>query len=139
MKIFRSSREIPVPAARIFEAFRNPEQLARWWGPNGFTNTFKLFEFTDGGKWSFVMHGPDGTDYPNESLFREIIADEQIVIRHNCPPYFTLTVRISPSANGSFVAWEQEFDDEAVAKQVASIVAPANEQNLDRLTAVVCD
>lgn len=137
MKTFQSSRKIQAQPEQIFAAFANQDQLAKWWGPNGFTNTFNLFEFTKGGKWSFVMHGPDGTDYPNESIFREIIPNELIVIRHDCQPYFTLSVRISPSGNGSLIEWQQEFDDETVAEQVAPIVAPANEQNLDRLTAVV--
>jgi uncharacterized protein YndB with AHSA1/START domain len=42
--------------------------LSRWWGPAGFTNTFEVCEFKKGGRWSFVMHGPDGRNYPNESV-----------------------------------------------------------------------
>jgi uncharacterized protein YndB with AHSA1/START domain len=45
---------------------------AQWWGPEGFANTFAQFEFKPGGRWVFVMHGPNGANYPNESVFREI-------------------------------------------------------------------
>ena len=138
MKTFTTSREIPASKETIFAAFKNPEILAKWWGPAGFTNTFSQFEFRKGGKWVFVMHGPDGKNYPNESVFEEIIQDEKIVIRHIVQPIFTLTVRISEAENGSVVHWEQEFDNEEVAKNVAQIVIPSNEQNLDRLTVVVC-
>ena len=40
--------------------------------PAGFTNTFDVCEFRSGGRWSFVMHGPDGRNYPNEKMIAEI-------------------------------------------------------------------
>lgn len=137
MTTFKTSREIPALPEIIFAAFVNPERLARWWGPSGFTNTFNQFQFTPGGTWSFVMHGPDGTNYPNESVFAEIVPNEKVVIRHHSQPNFTLTVRISQSGEGSIVYWNQEFDNDEVAQKVAHIVEPSNEQNLDRLVAEV--
>lgn len=137
MKTFQTSRTINASPELLFDAIARPERLAKWWGPNGFTNTFSRFEFKPGGKWSFIMHGPDGTDYPNESEFVEIIPNERVVIRHACHPFFTLSILIEESANGSVLHWIQEFDSEDVAKRIASVVIPANEQNLDRLTAEV--
>jgi uncharacterized protein YndB with AHSA1/START domain len=138
MKAFKTSREIPVSPAHIFAAISNPERLAKWWGPAGFSNTFNQFQFKPGGKWSFVMHGPDGANYPNESEFIEIIPDQKVVIRHHSQPYFTLTIKLSNLATGSTLHWIQEFDNDEVAKNVAHIVEPSNEQNLDRLTEEVC-
>jgi uncharacterized protein YndB with AHSA1/START domain len=137
MKTFKTSRQISVSPQSIFSAISNPERLAKWWGPNGFTNTFNGFQFTVGGKWSFVMHGPDGVNYPNENEFVDIVPNEKVVIRHHSQPYFTLTVTITSSAKGSMVNWNQEFDDAEVAKNIAHIIVPSNEQNLDRLTAEV--
>jgi hypothetical protein len=139
MKTFQTSREFNCTPEAIFAAIANPESLARWWGPNGFTNTFQLFEFEPGGKWSFVMHGPDGTNYPNESEFLEIVPDEKVVIRHVCEPFFTLTIQISATYMGSIVYWHQDFDSEDVAERIASVVIPANEENLDRLEKEVAD
>ena len=68
MTIFNTSREIPATVDQVFAAIRQPERLSRWWGPAGFTNTFEVCEFKKGGRWSFVMHGPDGRNYPNESV-----------------------------------------------------------------------
>lgn len=138
MKTFKTSREIPVLPETIFAAISNPERLAKWWGPAGFSNTFNLFQFKPGGKWSFVMHGPDDRNYPNESEFIEIIPNEKIVIRHHSQHTFTLTILVRGSGKGSLIHWIQEFDSEEVAKKVAHIVIPANEQNLDRLTTEVC-
>jgi uncharacterized protein YndB with AHSA1/START domain len=137
MKAFTTTRAIAVLPERIFAAFSDPERLAKWWGPSGFSNTFNQFQFQAGGKWSFVMHGPDGTNYPNESEFIDIVPNEKVVIRHHSQPNFTLTVTIVGLGNGCKVHWLQEFDNDEVARSVAHIVEPSNEENLDRLTAVV--
>jgi uncharacterized protein YndB with AHSA1/START domain len=137
MKTFNTSREIAATPKQIFAAIRQPERLARWWGPAGFTNTFSVCDFTPGGRWSFVMHGPNGANYPNENVFAEIERDKKVVVQHVSPPKFRLTIGLTPSAGGTLLTWSQAFEDAAVAAQVESIVVPANEQNLDRLTAEV--
>ena len=138
MSSFKTTRAIPVPPEKIFTALSNPEKLARWWGPSGFYNTFNQFQFKAGGKWSFVMHGPDGRNYPNESEFIEIIPNEKVIIRHISEPKFSLTIIITGSTQGSIIHWIQEFENAEVAKNIAHIVEPSNEQNLDRLTSEVC-
>jgi len=82
MSTFRHSREIPAKPEAVFEAFRDPACLARWWGPDGFTNSFDTFEFRPGGQWLFTMHGPDGANYPNQSEFLEIVPHALIRIKH---------------------------------------------------------
>lgn len=138
MITFKTSRFIPVLPENIFATISDPERLARWWGPSGFSNTFSQFQFKNGGKWSFVMHGPDGKNYPNENEFIDIVQNEKVVIRHHSNPHFTLTIRITGSANGSLINWIQEFDNDEVAESVAHIVEPSNEENLDRLMTEVC-
>ncbi len=137
MSPFSTSRDIPASVQKVFAACRHPERLARWWGPAGFTNTFSVCEFKPGGRWSFVMHGPDGRDYPNESVFAEIEAPTKIVVQHISEPKFRLTIRLTPSAAGTMVAWSQAFENPEFASKVEHIVVPANEENLDRLTAEV--
>lgn len=132
---FRTSRILPFSPAAIYGAFASAEQLAAWWGPAGFTNSFELFEFTPGGRWHFVMQGPDGQQYPNRSVFAELEPNRKIVIRHDCAPFFTLTVELTPLEAETVLCWQQVFDDADIAQAVRHIVEPANEQNLDRLTA----
>ncbi len=133
MSIFQTSRELPAPPEAVFAAISDPQRLARWWGPEGFTNTFHTFEFRPGGEWKFTMHGPNGANYPNESEFSEIVANTRLVVRHISQPTFVLTITLSPSDGGTQVAWVQAFDDPAVAAAIRHIVEPSNEQNLDRL------
>lgn len=137
MTTFRTSRDIAADPAAIFAAFQDANRLARWWGPAGFTNTFEVCEFQVGGQWKFTMHGPDGSSYPNESVFAEIEPDRKVVIDHVCQPFFRLTVTLNPSGTGTRLEWEQVFADAAVAEAVGHIVEPSNEQNLDRLGAEV--
>ena len=134
MKTFNTSREIPASVEQVFAAISNPERLARWWGPAGFTNTFSVCEFVQGGRWSFIMHGPNGSDYRNESVFAEIEAPGKVVVEHVSEPKFRLTILLTPSARGTIVSWSQAFESAEVADRVEHIVVPANEQNLDRLT-----
>lgn len=136
-RIMRTSRLLPYSPAAVYRAFAMPELLAKWWGPEGFTNIFEVFEFKAGGQWKFVMHGPDGKHYPNESVFAALEPNSQIVIEHVCAPLFTLTVKLTAVANGTEVSWAQVFADVETAEAVRHIVVPANEQNLDRLTRVL--
>ncbi|MDQ3231172.1 MAG: SRPBCC domain-containing protein [Pseudobdellovibrionaceae bacterium] len=136
MTTFRTSREIPATVEQVFAAF-NAQRLARWWGPAGFTNTFDVCEFKNGGRWSFTMHGPDGKNYPNENVFAEIEAPKKVVIQHASEPKYRLTITLASSKVGTLVSWSQAFESAAVASRMEHIVVPANEQNLERLEAEV--
>ncbi len=140
--VVSNARVFPVPPRTIFAAFEQPDQLARWWGPKDFTNTFERFEFKPGGRWVFVMHGPKGANYANESVFREIQPDARIVIEHVVKPWYRLTVTLTPrgdQADGAqtHLTWEQEFESPEVAAKMRAFIENANEQNLDRLQAVL--
>lgn len=137
MTTFSTSRQFAASPAVVFGAMKDPVRLAQWWGPTGFSNRFDVFEFHTGGKWIFSMIGPDGASYPNEAVFSHIEADRQVVIRHVCQPHFQLTITLEPSGGGTLLSWVQTFDDPSVAQSVRHIVEPANEQNLDRLSATL--
>jgi uncharacterized protein YndB with AHSA1/START domain len=136
---FSSQRMLAYPVPQVFAAFARPDLLARWWGPDGFTNSFEVFEFQPGGRWIFVMHGPNDTHHPNESIFLQIDAPQTLVIQHVSQPRYTLTVRLTPQDAGTIIHWVQAFEDPAVAARIRHIVEPANEQNLDRLAAVLAE
>lgn len=139
MTTFRTDRVLPYQPEAVFEAFARPELLARWWGPAGFTNTFEVFEFKPGGHWKFVMHGPNDAHFRNESVFLELDAPSKLVIQHVSKPRYVLTVTLAAHEAGTAVTWNQEFEDAAVAARIRHIVEPANEQNLDRLMAVLAE
>ena len=137
MTTFNHSLDIPATPEQVFAAISTPERLARWWGPAGFTNTFSDFEFKTGGRWSLVMHGPDGANYPNDNVFGEIVANQKVVVEHPMQPVFLLTIELAPSKTGTLVTWAQAFESADVAQQIERIVVPANDENLQRLSAEV--
>jgi uncharacterized protein YndB with AHSA1/START domain len=134
-RVIQNERVIAHSPAEIYAAFANPVRLARWWGPDGFSNRFDECDFRPGGAWRFVMIGPDGREYYNESCFRELIPAQRVVIDHLNAPLFVLTVTLSGMANGTLLTWHMLFESEAVRDAVSGIVPLANEQNLDRLEA----
>jgi uncharacterized protein YndB with AHSA1/START domain len=76
------TREFSAPRELVWEAMTNPKHVVNWWGPRGFSTTIETMDFRVGGVWKHVMRGPDGVNYPNESIFKEIVAPEKIVFSH---------------------------------------------------------
>lgn len=133
----RTERVLTATPREIFAAFEVPEVLARWWGPNDFTNTFDLFEFRPDGRWIFTMHGPHGS-YPNESIFRVVDPDRQIVIDHVSQPRYRLTIDLTPQGpEQTHLAWAQVFETAELAAKMRPICTVANEQVIDRLAAAL--
>jgi uncharacterized protein YndB with AHSA1/START domain len=129
-----SERVLDASPEQVFEAYRDPARLARWWGPSGFSSTFKEFDFRPGGAWKFTMHGPDGTDYYNESEFIEIDAPRRIVLEHLRPMHrFMMTMTLTDLGGKTRLTWRLRFESTEECERVKQFVVPANEQNLDRL------
>jgi uncharacterized protein YndB with AHSA1/START domain len=131
------NKVIAASPAHVFAAMSDPTRVAKWWGPVGFTNTIHRYEFVPGGSWLLTMHGPDGTDYPNESRFTRIVPDQVFEIEHLNGHHFVLTLELRPHAQGTHVAWRQTFETSEHYERLAEVVATANEQNLERLAAEV--
>lgn len=142
-----TTRVFNAPRSLVFQAFSDPERLAKWWGPKGFTNTFSQFELKPGGHWRFVMHGPDGTDYPNESIFDEVAEPERIVFRHLDKDHaFRMTVLLAEEDKTPFgeagktrVTWHMYFDSAARCADLRSFVSGANEENFDKLETQIAE
>src|ERR1700674_4219468 len=80
------ARVLDAPRALVFKMWTDPKHVAQWWGPNGFTITTYEMNVAPGGVWRFVMHGPDGRDYQNRVVYREIVEPERIVYEHVSGP-----------------------------------------------------
>ena len=76
------SRLFDAPRELVWEAWTDPAQVAQWWGPHGFTTTIDVMDVKPGGIWKHTMHGPDGVDYPNHSVFIGVVKPERIVYSH---------------------------------------------------------
>jgi uncharacterized protein YndB with AHSA1/START domain len=130
-----STRLLAAPRELVWRAWTEPQHLARWWGPKGFTNTFREFDPRPGGHWRFTMHGPDGTDYDNHSVFVALAAPERIVLDHLSNPKFRVTATFTEETGGTRVDFLMHFESAAVCAAVRAICDPSNEENFDRLAA----
>lgn len=82
------TRVFAAPRELVWKVWTQPEHVAQWWGPRGFTTTVTQLDLRPGGKSRYVMHGPDGNDYPVEGVFREIVPMERIVTTDEFPEDF---------------------------------------------------
>jgi uncharacterized protein YndB with AHSA1/START domain len=125
-------REYDVSRELVFRAWITPKWLARWWGPQGFTNTFHECDIRPGGMWKFTMHGPDGVDYPNKCVFVEIMPPQLIVLDHRSGHEFRVTVTFESIEGRTKLTFSQRFKNEKDFEQAKPICIEANEQLLDR-------
>lgn len=133
----KTRRLFSATPSKIFAAFQDGNSLAQWWGPKDFRNTFRTFEFKSGGQWVYTMHAPNGVDYPNESVFREVVPNSKVVIEHTAQPWFQLTITLTPQGDKTLLTWSQQFENEDMANRLRPMCEPANEQNLDKLEAIL--
>lgn len=133
------TRQFDAPPSLVFAAWTSAEHLGRWWGPRGFTTTTSEMDFRPGGTWRFVMHGPDGTDYPNLIRYEEIAAPERLVFAHGVddasPDHFRVDVAFVAREGGTEVTMRMLFPT-AAARDTAVEQYGAIEgadQTLDRL------
>jgi len=135
----RISRLLNAPRELVWEVFTDPDHIKNWWGPNGFTNTIFKMDLQPGGKWDLVMHGPDGTDYKNKSIFKEVTAPERIVYEHVSAPKFIATIHLEEQGNKTFLTWHMLFETKEQFEQVVKTFK-ADEglrQNTEKLDAYV--
>jgi len=115
------SREFDAPPDLVWRAWTELEHVAKWWGPDGFTTTFDHFDMRLGGEWRFVMHGPDGTDFPNYTRFLELSRPHRMVYDHGTGPdeiMFRVTVTFEAVGEMTRVTMQSLFPTTAARNEV---------------------
>ena len=112
------TRLLNAPRELVWDVFTKPEHIKNWWGPNGFTNTIDKMDVKPGGEWEFIMHGPDGTDYKNKSIYKEIVRPERIVFEHVSGPKFIATITFTAEGNKTHLKWHMVFESAEQFQQV---------------------
>lgn len=132
----RVSRILNAPIELVWEVWTDPEHIKQWWGPNGFTSTITKMDIRENGEWNLIMHGPDGTDYKNKSIFIEIIKHKKIVYQH-ISPKFLATIDFESQGKKTQITWQMLFDTkEELIRTVKTFKADEGlKQNFDRLQA----
>lgn len=127
------------PVKLVWEAWTDPEHVKKWWGPRGFTLTTHSKDLRVGGSWSYTMHGPDGTDYPNKTIYHEVVPYSRLVYDHggndDRPPLFKVTVNFIELKNKKtkMEMWMALESPEAAAQTKKFIKSAGGNSTWDRL------
>jgi uncharacterized protein YndB with AHSA1/START domain len=131
-----STRVVHFPRQLVFTAWTEPEHLKQWWGPAGFTNTFMEYDLRVGGRWKFIMHGPDKGNYPNECEFTQIENPSLIAWTRISQPLFKVLAMFEHAGDGKTkIVFNMIFDTPEECAKIKKFAADKNEENFDRLQA----
>ncbi|PXY44698.1 SRPBCC family protein [Flavobacterium hydrophilum] len=129
-----STRIINFPKELVYSAWTEPKHLKNWWGPKGFTNTFNEFDLRPGGKWSFIMHGPDKGNYANECEFLKVEKPDFLSWKRFSKPLFQVAVSFEKvSDNQTKIVFKMIFDTPEECNKLKPYVVDKNEENFDKL------
>lgn len=137
------TRTFQAPRELVFEAWTNPKHVVHWWGPTGFTNTIHEMNVKPGGIWRFIMHGPDGTDYPNKIIFKEVIKPKRLTFDHGWdvedfykdPRLFEVEVNFEEKGKATEVLMKMVFKTKEVKDEVVEKYGAieGNKQTMNKL------
>lgn len=123
-------RVYDAPVKTVWEAWTDPKQVAQWWGPRGFTLTHHSKDLRPGGTWNYTMHGPDGVDYPNSTLYHEVEEYSKLVYDHGAndeqPPMFRVTALFSEKNGKTTLNMTMILPTPEAAEETAKFIKKAN-------------
>lgn len=119
------------PVKMVWEAMADPEQAKHWWGPRGFTITTHKKELKVGGCWEYIMHGPDGKDWPNTTQYLEVTPYSRMVYDHggnkDQKPMFRVTMNlVELASNKTKMEMWMALPSEEAAKATKSYIKQAS-------------
>jgi uncharacterized protein YndB with AHSA1/START domain len=133
-----ATRVFDAPRELVWKVWTEPNHIAQWWGPRGFTNTIHRMEVRPGGVSEFMMHGPDGVDYPNMATYLEVKKPERLVYDHGKEgelTYFRVTVSFEDIGGKTKLTMQMLFETAQQRNQVVEKYGAVEglKQNMDKL------
>ena len=123
------TRLYDAPVKIVWDAWTDPKKAAKWWGPRGFTITTHSKDLRVGGNWTYTMHGPDGTDYENETKYLEVETYSRLVYDHggykDRPPMFRVTVQFTEVKGKTKMEMTMAFPSEEIARESVKFIKKA--------------
>lgn len=129
------TRTVKAPINLVWKVWTEPEYIVQWWGPNDHTTTIHKMDFRVGGEWKLTLHNhSNGQNYPNRSVFKEIIPLQKIVFEH-FNPHFIATVLFEAKGEETQIEWSSLFDSEEMLETVVNVfnAKEGQTQNFERL------
>jgi len=132
------TRVYDAPVAVVWDAWTDSDQVAKWWGPRGFTLTTHSKDLRPGGHWAYTMHGPDGTNYENKTMYFEVEPQAKLVYDHggndDRPPLFRVTVLFSEKSGKTTMEMTMTLPTPEAAEKARKFIKKAGgDSTWDRL------
>jgi uncharacterized protein YndB with AHSA1/START domain len=121
-QVLRLERMIAASPERVFELWTEPDQLVKWWGPDGYDIPEHALDVRPGGEWCTTMRSPEGTRHTVSGVYRTIERPRRVVFTwawtqddgsrgHETE----VTVTFEPAPGGTrLVLLQQTFQDKSV-------------------------
>lgn len=138
------TRIYDAPVQAVWDAWVDPDQVAQWWGPRGFTITTYSKDVRTGGSWHYTMHGPDGVDYENTAQYLLVEEGKKMVYDHgghkDRPPLFRVTVLFTEVDGKTKMDMTMSMATPEMAEEIKKRVKQANGNSTwDRLAEFLAD
>jgi uncharacterized protein YndB with AHSA1/START domain len=136
-------RVYEAPVKKVWDAWADTEQVTKWWGPRGFSITNKSQDLRVGGSWVYTMHGPDGKDYLNQTVYLEVEPNVLLVYDHGFegqPPLFRATARFHDLGTKTRLELTMALPTAEIAEGMRKHIKKAGgDSNWDRLAEYLAD
>lgn len=101
-------RVLDAPPEKVFRAYTDPAILSQWFAPRPWTITDAVIEPHAGGRFNFVMHGPEGERIPNSGVFLEVVPNRRLIStdaftpdwKPTGLPFMTGRIEMEPTGDG---------------------------------------
>lgn len=136
-------RRVAATPDLAWKAWTTPELIARWWGPDGYATTVHEMDVRPDGVFRFTMHAPDGTDYPNRIVYREVIPSRRLAYLHDSdidddPAGFTVEVTFTPDGDGTLIRMESRLRSMEAREAIKAFNAvELGRQTMEKMAAFV--
>lgn len=140
----KQERRFDAPRELVFRAYTDPEVLAQWWGPHGYTTRVDELDPRPGGKWRFVQHDPDGNEFAFRGEYREVLPPERVVGTfefEGMPGHIAVeTMTLEEVDNGTLMTAVMRFDTkEERDSMLQSGMEEGAAQSLDRFETLLME
>lgn len=101
-------RIIDAPPEKVFRAYTDAAILSQWFAPKPWFITDAVVEPRAGGRFNFVMNGPDGERFPNSGVFLEVVENRRLIStdaftpdwKPSGQPFMVARIEFEPTADG---------------------------------------
>lgn len=101
-------RTIDAPPEKVYRAYTDPAILAQWFAPKPWRISDAVVEPRVGGRFNFLMHGPNGERFPNSGIFLEVVPNRRLIStdaltpnwKPSGAPFMVARIDLEPTADG---------------------------------------